>query len=324
MKKIESIRFNLLRVYLTVLILCLVPMSFAQEKQKIPVDFFEGKWAGDLKGYCWDKETGTITFAIEYQGIQHKGDAVLHPYGFSGVGMIVVGSKGRPYQFVVEEGKKPFYENVFGIGFTFNPGENPNPATLGLASLFASELLDSRVDLDSSVIEVNHYRGDSKEWIFEVHGDIYKLNNKKLIYLKDIGPNELIKTDEKTQIEITLPNESKVKVAQDTEAVFKSESFLEVVKGKLHDLIKNLKPKSKFEINTPTSIVGVRGTEYAIEVENNGTTVVRVFDGEVEFSDKENKSIVIVKKNQQSTTKPGGLPSDPIQLNPSQFLRWWK
>lgn len=322
MKIIESIRFNLLRVYLTVLILCLVPMSFAQEKQKIPVDFFKGKWAGDLKGYYWDKETGTITFAIEYQGTQHAGDAVLLPYGLPGGGMIFVGSKGRP--FTVEEGKKPFYENVFGMIFTFDVGENPNLAALGLASLFASELLDSRVDLDSSVIKVNHYRGDSKEWIFEVHGDIYKLNNKKLIYLKDIGPNELIKTDEKTQIEIILPNESEVKVAQDTEAVFKSESFLEVVKGKLHDLIKNLKPKSKFEIYTPTSIVGVRGTEYAIEVENDGTTVVRVFDDEVEFSDKENKRIVIVKKNQQSTTKPGGLPSDPIQLNPSQFLRWWK
>ncbi|MGQ9604523.1 MAG: FecR domain-containing protein [bacterium] len=75
----------------------------------------------------------------------------------------------------------------------------------------------------------------------------------------------------------------------------------------------------KFKVNSPTTILAVRGTEYAFNVEDNSTTTLIVLDGEVEFSDKQNRKGVLVKKNQQSVVKPGELPSEPLDINPDQI-----
>lgn len=102
--------------------------------------------------------------------------------------------------------------------------------------------------------------------------------------------------------------------------MFRSEISLEVAKGKIHSLIKKIKGRTKFDSKTPTSTTGVRGTEYVIDVEDDGTTTLIVFDGEVEFSDKEGKKSVIVGKNQQSVCKPGDLPTEPVQINLEKIL----
>jgi len=121
-----------------------------------------------------------------------------------------------------------------------------------------------------------------------------------------------------------MPSKDVIKVAQNTEAVIRSESLIEVVKGKIHGLIKKLKPKTKFEMHTWTTVSSIRGTEYELNVEDDGTTTVVVLDGEVEFSDKENKKTVIVKRNQTSVCKPKDLPSNPSEISQDQLLYWWK
>ncbi len=105
-------------------------------------------------------------------------------------------------------------------------------------------------------------------------GEIYKIDNLKKSFPKDIKPNKPIKTDKRTRIEVTLPDVGKVNIAENTQAVLKSENLLEIVKGKIHALIDKLKPQTKFDVNTPTAIVGVRGTEYQIDVVDDGTTTL--------------------------------------------------
>jgi len=34
--------------------------------------------------------------------------------------------------------------------------------------------------------------------------------------------------------------------------------------------------------------------------------------------------MVLVKKNQQSVCKAGGLPSEPVSIEPNQIPRWWE
>lgn len=165
---------------------------------------------------------------------------------------------------------------------------------------------------------------DINTYAMTATGKLYKINLLKRTFPKEIKPNEPIETDKKTRIEVTIPDIGKVNIAENTKAKFKSENSLEVVKGKMHGFIKELKPKTKFEIHTAISITGVRGTEYAFNVEEDGTTTLIVLDGEVEFFDKEKKKTVLVKRNQQSVIKPGELPSEPENINPDRIIDWWK
>ncbi len=218
---------------------------------------------------------------------------------------------------------KQYFDGTM-LHFLFDVGENPSPEILGTVALIAQRpFFDDKVNLVENSVEVNNMWAELGDGC-SVKGIIYKVRTQKLSFPKDIKPNEPIKTDKRTRMEVNLPNVGKVNIAENTTAVFKSENLLEIAKGKIHSLIKKLKPKTKFEIHTPTCVTSGRGTEYLLDVADDGTTTLIVLDGEVEISDLENKKTVIVKKNQKSIVKPGKLPSEPVNINPEQILKWWE
>lgn len=81
-------------------------------------------------------------------------------------------------------------------------------------------------------------------------------------------------------------------------------------------------PKSKsqnatFTVKTPTAVAGVRGTDFAVEIDEEETTLVTVFDGEVEVGDilESLKEKILVTKDHASETRRGGLPEKPKALD---------
>ena len=66
---------------------------------------------------------------------------------------------------------------------------------------------------------------------------------------------------------------------------------------------------SRFEIETPTAVVAVRGTEFTTAVEADGTTRVAVIEGLVEVTAQERT--VAVRAGQRTTAHPGRPPSTP-------------
>jgi len=200
-------------------------------------------------------------------------------------------------------------------------GNLPKEYNFGLSYWFSSKNVKL---LGQNKIEFS-YRNFEKNAVDQsLAGELYKVKVIKNNFPEKIKPNKLIKTDRKTHLEITMPSKDVIKVSQNTEVVIRSESLIEVVKGKIHNLIKKLKPKTKFYIQTPAAIAGVRGTEYVLEVEDDGTTTIIVLDGEVELSDKDNKKTVIVKKNQKSVVKTGDLPPSPEGIDPKNIFKWWE
>lgn len=79
-----------------------------------------------------------------------------------------------------------------------------------------------------------------------------------------------------------------------------------------------------FKVQSPIAVAGVRGTKFITKVEKDGATTLTVLDGEVEFSDTEKRKTVLVKKNQKSTINPGGLPSEPVSIDPKLIPKWWE
>lgn len=72
---------------------------------------------------------------------------------------------------------------------------------------------------------------------------------------------------------------------------------------------------------TTSAIAGVRGTEFDLKVEEDGTTTITVLVGEVDFFN--DFGAVIVGESQQSIARPGQPPTAPITIaNANLIIEW--
>lgn len=98
--------------------------------------------------------------------------------------------------------------------------------------------------------------------------------------------------------------------------------------GRLYFRVKSkldaLKPRNKFEIHTPVAVTSPRGTEFTLEVSEDGATTLIVLEGAADFSDLQMSKTVTVVQNQTSTVRPGGVPSDPTTLDLNKIEAWWE
>nr|WP_280922145.1 S-layer homology domain-containing protein [Ammoniphilus resinae] len=77
---------------------------------------------------------------------------------------------------------------------------------------------------------------------------------------------------------------------------------------------------SKFEIETPTTTAGVRGTLFMVSVQPNGRNGVSVFDGVVGVSRKgSSEAETLVHGNQQSIIPTSGQVQPPMTMDKNQF-----
>lgn len=201
-----------------------------------------------------------------------------------------------------------FYEHTDWLAFS-----------MAGAPLFPTRAV--KITLKNGTITIDDIMKEGAE--IKIIGELYRTDFLKKSFPKDIKPDESIQTDSKTKIEVTLPDNGKVNINQNTNFVFKSSNVLELTKGIIHGMISKLKPKSKFEIYTPTAIIGIRGTEYTLEVAEDGKTTLIVINGEIEVSDRKNIITQIVKNNQKLVVTSEGIISKPSSISSKKIPRWW-
>lgn len=84
---------------------------------------------------------------------------------------------------------------------------------------------------------------------------------------------------------------------------------------------------SKFEVQTPTTTAGVRGTSFTVSVKPDGSTDVGVYSGAVALGDvgaSTNQSAVLIKPNEQATVAQKGQAPEmkPLQVaEQSNFVK---
>ncbi len=129
----------------------------------------------------------------------------------------------------------------------------------------------------------------------------------------EVKKGDTIKTDSKTQVNLADSSGNKISIGGKTEVKINSANNLKLIAGTITAFIKKLRPKTKFEVHTPHSTTGVRGTAFSLFTDGNVTTLT-VIEGEVEFSDlkgnkvmaKDNQSCICSKE--QGLGKPVSLP----------------
>jgi len=124
-----------------------------------------------------------------------------------------------------------------------------------------------------------------------------------------IKTGDLVRSSKNSTAEFRWADGTRWKIMPSTEIKVKKSTYnmvkkadqsqLQLTTGKVFiRIIKALKPSSKFEVETPTSVAAVRGTIFSVEVKN-GKTSVAVFKGAVKVSSNGDG------KKAQNTILPG-------------------
>ncbi|HKQ39102.1 MAG TPA: FecR domain-containing protein, partial [Verrucomicrobiae bacterium] len=116
-----------------------------------------------------------------------------------------------------------------------------------------------------------------------------------------------LRVDELTTMEILPPTQSAGKGIIDLKA------------GAVYIFTRD-KPR-EFLLQTPHAIGASRGTEFVVEVDPAGRTVVTVFDGEVELYNPQGS--VTLTNGSQGTVLPGQAPVMTAVIQATSVVQWW-
>lgn len=115
----------------------------------------------------------------------------------------------------------------------------------------------------------------------------------------------LQRINEKTEIEITAPANGQ-------------SGILKVLSGQSYFTTRT--PKDFGRVETQTVTAAIKGTEFAVSVAADGTTVVTMFEGVVEASNEFGK--VTVTSGEEAVAEPGKAPRRRIAVRPEDAVAW--
>jgi PKD repeat protein len=156
----------------------------------------------------------------------------------------------------------------------------------------------------------------------DIQGDVAVVRNGVTITTSYLQPGDQVTTGGGSSATITFADGSKVEMGPNSsfelQSMSQTQSVVKLLLGKIHVLLSPI-----FTVRTPIAVCAVRGAEFVVEVTANGTTTLTVLSDECAFSGTGGLKTVLVGQDQTSVVTPGGVPSDPVSINPSQIDKWW-
>jgi hypothetical protein len=140
-----------------------------------------------------------------------------------------------------------------------------------------------------------------------------------------VQAGDAVKTDTKGRASIQLPDATLTRLGSNTEITVDAVHFTK--SGTLHDAkitekigrtltsVQHLVSGATFQVAGQSAVASVRGTKFEVYIKADGTMIVKLFDGELDF---DGKNHVHLTAGQQSTADPQGNigPAGPIQPDP--------
>lgn len=141
-----------------------------------------------------------------------------------------------------------------------------------------------------------------------------------------LNPGDTLRTGKGAKAEILFENGSRIRMSQLSNLVIhppktekKKQNNVKLNAGRIFVSVKKtLKPD--FAVETPTTIVGVRGTLFSVGVEDSGETVVSVKEGVVEVQGL--VEMVLVEADQQTFVQQGEEPAQPVEFSETEAQTW--
>ncbi|MCX7966295.1 MAG: FecR family protein [Syntrophorhabdaceae bacterium] len=184
----------------------------------------------------------------------------------------------------------------------------------------------------------NHFAlADSIGKFTDIKGDVSLERLKKFIKPKVNDPviiKDLVITGELARTKLmlvdssllTIGNNSRVEITDFLLDKNTRRGIILVKTGALHTMAeKFLEINSRFEIRTPTAVIGARGTEWFTAIkENDETTVFSISDNIIVYNPAYPNKTVEVKEGYFTSVERGKLPKKPEAYRPSDLYNIMK
>lgn len=136
------------------------------------------------------------------------------------------------------------------------------------------------------------------------------------------------------QMALLLRDNTQLRVNQDTELRIKEvapadTTLLELSKGNIWAQAKRLlrtvtagitTVRPAVKVTTPTSTIGIRGTDWDVRAEPDGVTTLTVLSGEAELTN--DFGSIRVAPNEQARSEPGKAPTKVLLTNARERIQW--
>jgi hypothetical protein len=140
-----------------------------------------------------------------------------------------------------------------------------------------------------------------------------------------VQAGDSVQTDTKGRASIQLPDGTLTRLASGTQMTLDAAHFSK--SGTLHDAkitekigrtltsVQHLVSGATFKVAGQSAVASVRGTKFEVYIKADGTMIVKLFEGELDFDGKNHVHLVA---GQQATANPQGNigPAGPIQPDP--------
>ena len=141
--------------------------------------------------------------------------------------------------------------------------------------------------------------------------------------------NDMLKTGANAKVEVRFDDGSLMQMGKNSLVSLKEYKYSKNMKsadinlknGSLFAKVNRLRKNSTFQVSTVTSVVGVRGTQFFVEIDKNNNVKVEVYHGEVEVSGS-GGSKVFVKTGFQTKVASGEVPDKPKQISTPRKIEW--
>src|SRR5262245_32682554 len=135
-------------------------------------------------------------------------------------------------------------------------------------------------------------------------------------------PGDTLRVQSKSRADVALTDQSVLRLREGSTLVvqgIKQERgyVVDLLQGAAHVLSRQ--GAGNLEVNTPFTVAGVRGTEFAVDVETD-KAVVRVFEGRVLASN--GAGGVSLGDGQAAVAEPGKAPVLRVEARPRDAVRW--
>ncbi len=149
---------------------------------------------------------------------------------------------------------------------------------------------------------------------------------QKLRVEDTLPPNTRVRTGHRSQLGLLLDDETQIRLSQNTQMEIRAVSNQ---RSALTDLLisvgrawtQTLRPAhSRLQLNTPTATIGIRGTDWDVEVAPNGNTLLTVFSGTVAFGNAFGQ--ITVTNNEAAVAEVGRAPVKLQLSQPRDRIQW--
>src|SRR5256885_7270230 len=141
---------------------------------------------------------------------------------------------------------------------------------------------------------------------------------------QNLYPGDRIRTGERSRITLRWSDQSIVHVNELSDLQIQpvspttKKSGFSLWQGMLYFFHRD-KP-ADLQVNTRTASAAVRGTEFNLDAEENGRTILTLLDGTVELSN--NRGQVSLQSGDQGIAEPGQAPRKTAVINTINVIQW--